>query len=590
MIKDTEELFFLITGNNKDLLTNFKSQIDEEYKININIKIINNQNYQKEDYYNIYYDNINEALYLNTIILNYSTKEEIFDFFKDFNKNYNETLIKCNSYPFFLIDEKIYNKKELIKDIKKINENKPTQYHFQSRDILTYSDENSFKKIIIQICNYYTENLLIKSEEEEDEEKTLNILLCGIKGVGKTFFMNKLLFENRGLSKENNHTTKLNHFHHRLYPITFYDIPGFGENEDNEMTKTKSFINEFNSQYEKIKKKIHIILYIFNCDSSRVLQDKEIELIENFLNYHIPIYFIGNKCNSNDEKTFKRSILFNLKNIKSNYTKDYFESHIFCINDSNKSIYLLLSKISKDLEESTKAHSNIIKVLDNDIIKDCINKSLSHDEENEDNFNSNYEHQKKILKEMKNSIFINDLSYSINKIQEKVLEITKKIKNESKLNIRHFCSLKEPINNLTNQIKIEYQKLINRKDIEEIESIIQNFSQKNDSNVGNIVFYSASATSLLPIGLFIFQVINPLFALTSLIGLIPSIIFKIIYNDKEIDKFSKTINKRFIKLILLYNIISTKINAEKYNKIIEIFNSEYIKHFQTENENDIDLI
>jgi hypothetical protein len=66
---------------------------------------------------------------------------------------------------------------------------------------------------------------------------------------------------------------------------------------------------------------------------------KDNKLINIFLTYNIPIYFIGNKSNPKDEKTFKRGILFNLKKIKSNLSSENFESHIFCINDKNETIY-----------------------------------------------------------------------------------------------------------------------------------------------------------------------------------------------------------------------------------------------------------
>ena len=49
------------------------------------------------------------------------------------------------------------------------------------------------------------------------------------------------------------------------------------------MTNSKSYISQFNTQYEKIKNKFHIIFYLFNCDSAKLLQDKEVELIENLI-------------------------------------------------------------------------------------------------------------------------------------------------------------------------------------------------------------------------------------------------------------------------------------------------------------------
>ena len=483
MINDSEELTFFLIGNNKDFLTNCIKEIEEKYKLNLNIKIINDIKYNKEDYCNCFYDNINEAFYFNTFILDYSSKEEIQEFFKEFNKNYNKTYIKFDSYPFFLINEKIYNKKELIKYINKINENRPSEYHIQSKDILIYDNENSLKNKIIKIYKYYTENEDLLNQSDEDDEKTLNILLCGIKGVGKTFFMNKLLFENRGLSKDNNYTSKLNKYRHKLFPISFYDIPGFEHNEDREMSNAISYINQFNKQYEKIKSKIHIIFYLFNCDSSRLLQDTEIELIKKFLTYNIPIYFIGNKSNPKDEKTFKRGILFNLKKIKSNLPSEYFKSHIFCINDKNDSIYLLLSKISEELEISKNAHTNIINEYEeNNYISDCIDDYYSEQKaEINNNLNKNI-HQEKILNEMKKSIFFNNLSYSISRIQEKILNITEERKKKSWAFLIPFKSLDNDLKELANNIEKEYKKLINEKDIKKIEKEIEKYSNKKDFN------------------------------------------------------------------------------------------------------------
>ena len=594
MIKGSEELTFFLTGYNKDSFTNCIIEIKEEYKLNLNIKIVNDINYNKEDYYNCYYDNINEGAYFNTFILDYSSKEEIQDFFKKFNKNYNKTYIKFDSYPFFLIDGNIYNKKEIIKDIEEINENKPSEYHIQSKDILLYNNKESLKNKIIKIYKYYNEkeDLLNQSEEEE---KTLNILLCGIKGVGKTFLMNKLLFENRGLSKDNNHTSKLNKYRHKLFPIAFYDIPGFGQNEDREMANAISYISQFNTQYEQIKSKIHIILYIFNCDSARLLQDSEIELIEKFLTYNIPLYFIGNKSNHIYEKTFKRSILFDLKKIKSNLPSEYFKSHIFFINDKNESIYLLLSKISEELEISKNAHNNIISEYEkNNYFPKYINEYYSEqNEENDNNLNNNI-HQEIILSEMGKSIFFNELSSSIKRIQEKVSEITENIKKESRAFLP-FHSIDNDLKYLENQIEKEYKKLISEQDIKRIVKEIEKYSNKNKNDIyyQNINIIDAiNTSSFMFIPLMVFHIFDSVFycffPFGGLIFMTANTVYKKIKNNEIISERSKQINNKILKNIALYDIILTKLNAEKFNEIIEKFN-EYINYFKTENEIDIDL-
>ena len=53
-------------------------------------------------------------------------------------------------------------------------------------------------------------------------------MVCGKKGIGKTYFINELLFENRGLSKENNYTTNITgYYKHEFFPILLFNFPGF---------------------------------------------------------------------------------------------------------------------------------------------------------------------------------------------------------------------------------------------------------------------------------------------------------------------------------------------------------------------------
>lgn len=596
-IINSEKLNFLITSCEKAFFMEIIKEIENSKKISLDIKIICDKSFQVKDYYNSFYELINEAFYFNTFILNYKSKEEILQFFKGFNANYKITYIKSNSYPFFLINEKIISKFELMKEINEINKEKPKKYHINSKDILCYSDKETFTKKIIHIINYYTENSLLDNNLEE--EKTLNIMLCGITGVGKTTLMNKLLFENRGLTKENNYTTKLNKYYHKLYPICFYDIPGFVQNEDNNTEETKNYIEQFNKQYEKIKEKIHIILYLFNSSSSRLLQDKEIELIENFNKYNIPIYFIGNKSKEIEVKTFKRSIIQTLKKTHINKTSKYLESHIFCLNESNKSIYALLQKIDEELNVSKESHDRLIKLCDNNYINEGI-KELSELEENEKHnedakeisVNDNQIKEQIIIKEMKNSIFFNDLSYSIKLAQDKVKEIVKEIIENSKAYIP-FNTLTNDLNKLSKKIELEYKKLISENDLKTIEKQIE----KNLSNdIPTLVLYKAidfltiGSSFIIPI--IILQLISPFFCfipaclLSIFIG---SIFNKKKENKKKIEEFSSKINNKYIRKVVIVNLILMKLNAEKYNEVIQQFNL-YLNNFLTESDIDIDFI
>ena len=47
---------------------------------------------------------------------------------------------------------------------------------------------------------------------------------------GKTYLINELLFENGRISKENNETTKIKSYEHKLFLLIFCDFPEFSVN------------------------------------------------------------------------------------------------------------------------------------------------------------------------------------------------------------------------------------------------------------------------------------------------------------------------------------------------------------------------
>ena len=81
------------------------------------------------------------------------------------------------------------------------------------KDIIEYDNDSLYQKLL-EIYNYY-----FQKQDDKKYSRTLNIMVCGKKRTGKTYFINELLFENRGLSKENNYTTKVTCYEHKLFQI-----------------------------------------------------------------------------------------------------------------------------------------------------------------------------------------------------------------------------------------------------------------------------------------------------------------------------------------------------------------------------------
>ena len=384
------------------------------------INVLNLQN----DYFEKFLDIIDgDGNYFNIIAVNYKTKTDILNFFYNFNKDYNETGLTTSTYPFFLIDKNIYLKKDLYNEIIKINQKRPDLYKYNSKDIIEY-DRESLKKKILEIYNYY-----YQKQQERSQLKTLNIMVCGKKRTGKTYFINELLFENRGLSKQNCYTSKITSYEHKLFPIMIYDFPGFSDNEDKGMNDATNFISKLSEVYKNIKNKIHIIFYFLQNDSGRVLQDKEIELIENFIKTNVPIFFITNRIEKNIYKTFIRNVEVRMKLIKSKFTLKELMSRLFILDETNKSIKILLDAVINELSISKEANEMIIKELSQ---KENINDSNYSFNDKNENFISQFEvmgypddeerqelKRDRLLEQMKRSIFFNDYSKTFKNVEKK---------------------------------------------------------------------------------------------------------------------------------------------------------------------------
>lgn len=575
----------LVAGDKTTIFNDVASILEKTLDKDMDINIMN----LKNDYFQKYVDLIDEdGNYFNIIAVNYKTKSEIINFFSDFNKNYDETVISTSAYPFFLIDKDIYRKKDLYKEIIRINNKRPDLYKFNSKDIIEY-DIQTISKILLRIFNYYNQ-----IQEDQKAERTLNIMVCGKKRTGKTYLINELLFENRGLSKENCYTSKITSYEHKLFPIRFYDFPGFSDNEDRGMVDATNFISKFSEVYNNLKNKIHIIFYLLQSDSVRVLQDKEIELIENFIKTNIPIFFITNRLQKNVYKTFIRNVEERMKLIKSKYNLKELLSRIFILDSTNQSIKKLLNAVISELNISKVANEIIIKEFSQ---KDILNDEYIGSKDKNEKFISQFEimnypddeerkeiRHNRLLEQMKKSIFFNDYSKTFKNVEKKIYEIIEKIQNETNTHLKPLLTVKKDLLQLYNELKIEFREFLSEEKIKKNfpELIEEDEYDLDENSIGIIIngivslffilAFGATGTATLGFGI-------PIYLITESL------------KKKKIENLLKENAKNMFNKFKDVSIedYSIKTTAEGYNLVINKF-IQYSKYFESEHENDIDLI
>ena len=329
----TFQLNILICGNyNTDI---FKSYLDIiENKSNNQkgnyIKYGKHKNMKDWQYYFFPTNEIEKNTYdfiENQMILNNKKNLILFYSGKDYNPQkllefYDE---KGEIYhpQFIIITES--NKTFEYQNIKKIN----------PKFINIIPIDKNFELLIkiLKICSYYNElgdevgfpKMIIQKEIINIDSKlmskylfTINCVVCGRPGAGKSLFINKILRENKCLSlesEEDSLTSKIVKYIHSELPITLYDTPGF--NNDKQIDKVEQLILDKNKNLKEQKNKIHFIFYLMNKHSSRGFSPREITFIRRLLEEKMNIYFVithaENKSNSED---YKATVQLSLKKNK----------------------------------------------------------------------------------------------------------------------------------------------------------------------------------------------------------------------------------------------------------------------------------
>jgi len=201
-----------------------------------------------------------------------------------------------------------------------------------------YYDDDDYEKIIDKIKNLYRyynnigDIYTIMNEKlgqpnidkfcKENNFKnivTLNILVMGRLGAGKSTLINILLDEKKAhtgvefLGKSN--TKLFSRYVHHEHPIVFIDTPGIENKCDYE--KIKNYLLDTKEFYGGGKNKIHTVLYIINSSDVRYFNKDEIELIKLIIaNMKIPIFFVCTRAlNKEYAANNKEFVKINLKQI-----------------------------------------------------------------------------------------------------------------------------------------------------------------------------------------------------------------------------------------------------------------------------------
>ena len=117
--------------------------------------------------------------------------------------------------------------------------------------------------------------------------KTLNIIVIGKSGVGKSTLINSLFrgnFADTGLGRPV--TTKIRKNVKKDYPLTIYDTPGFelsNEQQNNVKEEVLDIIQKGIASKD-INEAIHCIWYCVNVGGNRTFDESELEWLRDFTN------------------------------------------------------------------------------------------------------------------------------------------------------------------------------------------------------------------------------------------------------------------------------------------------------------------
>lgn len=190
----------------------------------------------------------------------------------------------------FVVDDLGYNQIFFRNIIQK----KENAFTYDIRKIfMETNNEKQLLNCFLKIYSFYNQlgdEFLFVFNEIPYSFNYIKTLVIGAPGCGKSTFINKILKEQRCYSGIGTTATlKIIEYHHKKYPLKFYDTPGFQNTKDHKILL--GLIEEhFTIAQKKSSDLMHLILYFINGESKS--KGEDIPLIKDILKYNIPLIFI----------------------------------------------------------------------------------------------------------------------------------------------------------------------------------------------------------------------------------------------------------------------------------------------------------